>query len=407
MWILSIGTMLRQFHFSNETQGLKLSHIFLPGPRSKQHGCRQLSTVALPLMMNIKLWTWSPPWNGCYPALTSELFVMNGCWSMLCPRSSIQFGSTKIVYFDRSTWCGSSSWVTEAAGRGPLALRSVLFWFLEIFPCESCLISIRRIFGCWGRASPILYLFALKSWHLLSVIFTKRGSVELDETLTNTLLSRYTILFHVTIWFGHHFFTACARFCGMWRPGSGPGVGCFPGSLGGAYLQLTRNAVKICFSRCLLDFWPGLTDLESRRLCLSSCSFSMFFWMPSCSIITSFCVSMHIRAAYCSSPCDFGVGACSANSRKAAPEVFHPAHAEPETWEPPPVWAPRSCGGSHVCEAEGRSTWDPGEACPMWTKSGAPARGVSLCRSFGLLCHVLVLGCMFCGLHRSRAVLLR
>ncbi len=72
-------------------------------------------------------------------------------------------------------------------------------------------------FGCWGRASPILYLFALKSWHLLSMTFTKRGSVELDEAPTNTLLWRYAM--HVTKWFGRHFFTACARFCGMW-PGS-------------------------------------------------------------------------------------------------------------------------------------------------------------------------------------------
>lgn len=36
--------------------------------------------------------------------------------------------------------------------------------------------------GRWGRASPSLYLFVLKSWHLLSMIFTKIGNVELDET---------------------------------------------------------------------------------------------------------------------------------------------------------------------------------------------------------------------------------
>ena len=164
MWILSIGIMLRQFHWDSRIWAI---HIFLTGPTSKQHGCRQLSAVALPLMMNIKLWTWSPPWNGCYPAFTSELFMVNGCWSMLFPRSSIQSGSTKIVYFDGSTWCGSNSWVIETAGRGPLALRSVLFWFLEIFPCESCLISIPRILDVGvvpAQFSTCLRLRAVTCW---------------------------------------------------------------------------------------------------------------------------------------------------------------------------------------------------------------------------------------------------
>ena len=64
---------------------------------------------------------------------------------------------------------------------------------------KSCLISIARILdnglaslrGRWGRASPSLYLFALKSWHLLGMIFTKIGKVELGETPTNTLLWSY------------------------------------------------------------------------------------------------------------------------------------------------------------------------------------------------------------------------
>ena len=90
--------------------------------------------------------------------------------------------------------------------RLPLALRSVLFWFLEMFPCESCLISIPRILDVGVVPAQFSTCLRLRAGTCWAIFFTKRSSVELDETPTNTLLWRYwrvCVTIHVTIRFRH------------------------------------------------------------------------------------------------------------------------------------------------------------------------------------------------------------